>query len=208
MFKSLGLASLLALFVLVLGVAPATATVHRYLSCTEKKECKTASVGTTFEGTEGEFIIKGEEGSVINKCELTVKGKIVDPITEKEKDKMETSVTSVTLTKCTKSEVGAASLPWVDSIDATEYEGAGAWEVTPWAFTLFGCNYSIGGILHTMLETKTLINRSIFTQGIGSVLKEGAPNLFCKALLGDTYSLWTHLISDPGLADAKFLEIE
>jgi uncharacterized membrane protein len=207
MTKSLVLTALLTLFVLAVEVAPATATVHRYLSCTEKKECKTASVGTTFEGTEGEFVIKDEKGSVINKCVLSVKGKIVDPITEKENDELESAVTSVTLTKCTNSELEAASLPWVASIDAPEYEAADAWEVTPWAFKLFGCNYSIGGT-HTMLETNTLINRSIFTSGTGTVLKEGAPNLICKGLLNDSYSLWTHLASDPGLADAKFLEIE
>jgi len=201
------LAAPLALLALVsLGVAPASATLHRFESCLENEECKTSSVGTTFEGTEGEFVIENEE-KVINKCALTVEGEIIDSTTEKKGDEMEASITTANLTSCSSSEV-ELNVPWTESIDAPTFEESAEWEIEPWSFQLFGCNYSIGGLFHTMLQRKELINRSYLNLGFGRVLKEGAGTPLCWSLLKDSFRYWDHLISDPGLPEATYILIE
>jgi hypothetical protein len=182
MIKLFGLAVLAALVLLaVAGATPAAATTYHIESCTEnEKECKTSSVGTTYETTSDEFVVKAGE-KVLDECKVTMVMKVIDPTTEKKGDEMEMSVTKMQFTECTESGIEAEGLPWIEEADAVSYESTQAFEIRDFTYNIFGCSYKPDNISHTVL--RDIFNEKGFrlTETEGDVLlKTGW--FFCSAL--------------------------
>jgi len=189
--------------VLVFAAAPAAATTYHIKSCmTGTEECKTTTAGSEFEITSTEFVLEAE-GKVDDKCNATLKGKVVDATTEKSGDQMEMSITSAKFTECTSGAVEASGLPWKEAVDATEYESTGAIEI-PMRFTKGGCLYETTQIVDTVLQY--VFNNPKFTEIIdkGGVFKLTGS---CKNLLTVFERSFWKLLGDAGLSGANNLMI-
>jgi hypothetical protein len=188
---------------LAFAAVPATATTYHIKSCMkETEECKTSTVGSEFEITSKEFVLEAE-GKVEDKCNVTLKGKVVDATTEKSGDEMEMSITSAKFTECTNGAVEANGLPWKEAVDATEYESAGSIEI-PMKFTRNGCLYEVTNIVDTVLQF--VINKP----GSTEIIDKGAVARFtgsCKSLLTVFQRDFVRLLGDANLPGADNLMI-
>jgi hypothetical protein len=212
MTKLFALTAISAFTALAMGVvAPAFATTYHVKTCMENEECKTSSVGTTYEGSTKEFLVEDEKEKVINKCSLSLKNKVGDPTTEKKGDNIELSVTGVKLSECTTSAIEPLGLPWVAAFDAPEYESTGDYEREKFELkTWFGnCVYNLesGLLAHYVLEQTSVVNRVEYTKVKGVLGLEGEPGIFCSSLYRFKFTVSVNLISDPGLPGAAYMEI-
>jgi hypothetical protein len=192
-----------------LGAASASATTYHIKSCLkEGKECKTSSVGTTFE-SKSEITFSKEE-KVENKCTLTLSAKVTDPTTEKAGDNMAFSVTKATFSGCSSSAVEPTGLPWTIDADATEFAANGALEIWPFTFTtaLLGCKYESLPPPEKDTFLSFFVNEPSFwlTLEVGSVVDTTSGNPFCW-LLKLRYDPVTPLLNDPNYATANTMVI-
>jgi hypothetical protein len=206
MIKSLYVATSLVLAMALFGVAPASATTFHIKSCLkEGKECKTSSVGTTFEA-KSEITFKKEE-KLENKCILTLSAKVDDATTEKAGDDMALSITKASFTECSATGVEATGLPWKAEADAPEFEEKGAIELFPYKFktTVLGCVYEVTAV---DLMLSYFVNAPSFwlNLDVGSV-KETTGGFFCWPLLNLRYDPVTPLLNDPNYTNANTLVV-
>ncbi len=188
---------------LAFAAVPAAATTYHIKSCMkETEECKTATAGSEFEITSKEFVLEAE-GKVDDKCNVTLKGKVVDATTEKSGDAMEMSITSAKFTECTNGAVEPSGLPWKEAVDATEYESAGSLEI-PMKFTKGGCLYETTAIVDTVLQF--IINKPGSSEIIdkGGVVRVTGK---CKLLLTVFQRDFVRLLGDANLPGADNLMI-
>lgn len=197
MFKSVCLASALALSALALaGLTPAAAAVH-VESCMEKeKECKTATVGTTYETVSKEFLL-GEKGSR-DKCELTTTHEVKDATSENSKDPLEVTTTKATFSNCSGEEgtLKATGLPWKLTTNTAEWEASHTVELMGYGFTGFFCEWVLNA-------PNDLVRENLDTRVVtGNMLGQGS--VACALLLIPVnHALAMVSVNDPKLTGAK-----
>ncbi len=198
MFKSVCLVSALALSALALvGLTPAAAAVH-VESCMEKeKECKTATVGTTYETLSKEFVL-GEGGEALDKCELKTTHEVKDATSESAKDPIEVITTKATFSNCSGEEgtLKATGLPWKLTTTQSEWEISHTVELMGYGFTGFFCEWVLnapGDLVTENLDTRVVTGHML---GQGSVP--------CALLLKPVnHALAMVSVNDPKLTGAK-----
>jgi hypothetical protein len=201
--KTSALIALTGLMALVCA-SSVSAAIH-IKSCTKESSCQTATVGTTFEGSTKNFVVRGEgeEGEVVDECESTLTGKVTDPTSTGAEDPLEYLITKNTFANCTKGVLEAALLPWSVVTDQPSYEESGTLEeagvlITNW----LGCGYAEQAPNHLL---------QVRQDGFSTLLEEGRlrkENGFCL------FSLWWYKrtitlfgVNDPNLPGAKSIVI-
>jgi hypothetical protein len=183
---------------------PASAAIN-IKSCTKEGSCKTASVGTTFEGATEKLVIRaeGESGEIIDTCESHLTAKVTDPTSTGAKDPLEYKITGVTFSKCSAGTLEAGPLPWSVTTNQPSFEETGHLEeavvlITNW----LGCGYAELAPNHLLRVSQ---------DGFFTLLEEGLlrkENGLCLSPLWwyrKTITLFG--VNDPNLAGAKSIVI-
>lgn len=170
MLKAICLASVLALSALSFAaVTPAAAAVHVETCMEKEKECKTATVGTTYETVSKEFLL-GEGGS-LDKCELKTTHEVKDATSENSKDPLEVTTTKATFSNCSGEEgtLKATGLPWKLTTTTAEWEVSHTVELMGYGFTGFFCEWVLNApndLVRENLDTRVVTGNML---GQGSV---------------------------------------
>jgi hypothetical protein len=203
MLKPIGLAMASALLVLaVAGISPAAAAVH-VESCMEKeKECKTSTVGTTFETVSKDFTIKEGE-TVLDKCELTTTHEVKDASSESAIDPIEVVTTKAVFSSCSGSEgmLKATGVPWKWTTTQSEWEKSHVTELGGYGFTGVTCDWVIEAPNDLVKENQDTRFVSGFLRGQGSVS-------CAMRLLTVGHTLAMSSVSDPKLSGAKDIRVK
>jgi hypothetical protein len=192
MFKSIWLTVSGVLIALALvGATPAVA-LHVESCMKVGAECKTATVGTTYQTVSKEYVVEEKE-KVIDKCELNTTHEVKDATSEGEKDPLEVITTKAVFSKCTESALTATGLPWKLTTNKTAYEKSQDVAINGYGFSGFFCDWvqsAPGDLMFENLATRLVTGHAV---GLGGC------SLF---LISVRHTLAMAGVSDPNLAGA------
>jgi hypothetical protein len=173
----------------------------------EGTNCKTATVGTTFEETTAAIVFKGEgegEEPPNAECSATTNGKITDATSEKAGDEMEVSITKVSLSECTGATVTAGGLPWSAGADIPAFKVDGKFEYRAYLVTDGNCAFQVSPTDRLFYEWDAGTRRWL---DLGELKVQPLQPAGCFRLMDVEATLRSVSISDPNLPEALSLAV-